>query len=52
MQKKYEQKQEYADTNTRDPFTKITTSNVQISAGMSMYGDRIKVIDKNNKHAD
>ena len=36
----------------RHSFEKSTTSKVKCAAGMNVYSKRIKLIDKNNKHAD
>ena len=51
VQNKHGEKWVHVDMKARDSFAKITTSKVKIEAGWNMHGKRIKIIDKNSKHA-
>ena len=40
------------DTEAREWFSNSTASKIKCMAGINMHGERIKLIDKKNRHAD
>jgi len=51
LQNKYGEKWLIIDIEAREGFSNSTTSKIKCAAGLNMYGERIKLIDKKNRHA-
>ena len=52
VQNKYGEKWTCIDLNFRNMFSQSSASKIKCAAGLNMYGERIKLIDKRNWYVD